>query len=64
MFDSILLYLAKQLAAYAIGRLAKYMGVDDAAKHVQDVLEKYTPLAPDPNPSPASLRNPKADWLK
>lgn len=63
MFSTIIIWAAKQLAAYAIAKLAHHLGVDKMAEHVKGELSKYTPLPPDANPSPAAMRKPSASWL-
>lgn len=58
MIDAMIIGIAKYLASYAIGLLAKRLGVDQATSHVMQALENAKPIPPDPDPSPASLRDP------
>lgn len=61
--NTVIIWLVRQLAAYAISCLAKKLGHTEAAGHVMDMLENAKPLPPDPLPSPKASREPKAPWL-
>lgn len=52
------IWLLKLIAEFAIKYLIGAIGNSAAAAHVAEIFSKYTPLPPDSNPSPASLRNP------
>lgn len=56
--NAILIWIVKALASYVVNLAVKRLGHTEAATHIEQELENAKPLAPDPNPSPASLRNP------
>ena len=48
----IVIWIAKAVAEWAIGKLAKHLGYDNAVVHIQAVLENARPLKPEENPPP------------
>jgi hypothetical protein len=64
MLNALIIWAAKQLAAYALEKLAKRLGVEEAASHAATVIAKYNPPPEDPLPSPREQQNPKPSWLR
>lgn len=58
MIANIEIWLIKWVAGILIGRLEKRAANSPIAAKILEGIRNPIPLTPDPNPSPASLRNP------
>lgn len=59
----IVIWLAKVVAEWAIGRLAHHLGYDNAVVHIQTVLENAKPLKPEVNPPLSKQNNPNSQFI-